>query len=141
MDKEQRFPRKVSRMRARRGYSRRRFKLADKTRELNARKKTPTDATSSKTPEGLLEARRAQELAEARKEAEKLREESRKRHAITEQAEEEAMGIVARASAFAWRRYCGIPPNQQDEMINWAEEQAPEDRQATEDVLDNDVRG
>ncbi len=58
--------------------------------------------------------------------------------AITEQAEEEAGGIVARAKAKAsamMAQVCGKSLINKM-MINWAEKQAPEDRQATEDALD-----
>ena len=108
-------------------------KLADKTRELNARgEDLQTREEALRASEGLLEARRAQELAEAREEAEKLREEARaEANAITEQAEEEAKGIIARAKAGLLRI-----PIINKMMISWAEKQEPEDRQATEDVLD-----
>ena len=108
-------------------------KLAEKTRELNARAEDlQTREETLRTSEGLLEARKAQELAEARKEAEKLREEARaEANAITEQAEEEAKGIIARAKAVLLRI-----PIINKMMISWAEKQEPEDRQATEDVLD-----
>lgn len=108
-------------------------KLTDKTRELNARAEDlQTREEALRASEGLLEARRAQELAEAREEAEKLREEARaEANAITEQAEEEAKGIIARAKAVLLRI-----PIINKMMISWAEKQEPEDRQATEDVLD-----
>lgn len=108
-------------------------KLADKTRELNTREEDlQTREETLRASEGLLEARRAQELAEAREEAEKLREEARaEANAITEQAEEEAKGIIARAKAVLLRI-----PIINKMMISWAEKQEPEDRQATEDVLD-----
>ena len=108
-------------------------KLADKTRELNLREEDlQTREEVLRASEGLLEARKAQELAEARKEAEKLRGEARaEANAITEQAEEEAKGIIARAKAVLRRI-----PLINKMMIGWAEKQAPEDRQATEDVLD-----
>lgn len=108
-------------------------KLADKTRELNTREEDlQTREEALRASEGLLEARRAQELAEAREEAEKLREEARaEANAITEQAEEEAKGIIARAKAVLLRI-----PIINKMMISWAEKQEPEDRQATEDVLD-----
>lgn len=115
-------------------------KLADKTRELNARGEdlqTREEALRAseealRASEGLLEARKAQELENARKEAEKLREEARaEANAITEQAEEEAKGIIARAKAVLLRI-----PIVNRMMIKWAERQEPEDRQATEDVLD-----
>ena len=108
-------------------------KLADKTRELNLRAEDLGEREEVlRASEGLLEARKAQELAEAREEAEKLREEARaEANAITEQAEEEAKGIIARAKAVLRRI-----PLINKMMIGWAEKQAPEDRQATEDVLD-----
>lgn len=108
-------------------------KLADKTRELNAREEALDGRDEAlRRSESASEARRAQELAEARKEAEKLREEARaEANAITEQAEEEAKGIIARAKAVLLRI-----PIVNRMMIKWAERQEPEDRQATEDVLD-----
>lgn len=108
-------------------------KLADKTRELNTREEDlQTREETLRASEGLLEARKAQELENARKEAEKLREEARaEANAITEQAEEEAKGIIARAKAVLLRI-----PIVNRMMIKWAERQEPEDRQATEDVLD-----
>lgn len=108
-------------------------KLADKTRELNARgEDLQMREEALRASEGLLEARKAQELENARKEAEKLREEARaEANAITEQAEEEAKGIIARAKAVLLRI-----PIVNRMMIKWAERQEPEDRQATEDVLD-----
>lgn len=108
-------------------------KLADKTREANARAEDLERREEAlRASEGLLEDRKAQELAEARKEAEKLREEARaEANAITEQAEEEAKGIIARAKAVLLRI-----PIINKMMISWAEKQEPEDRQATEDVLD-----
>lgn len=108
-------------------------KLADKTRELNLRAEDLDGREEAlERAEGLAEARRAQELENARKEAEKLREEARaEANAITEQAEEEAKGIIARAKAVLRRI-----PLINKMMIGWAEKQAPEDRQATEDVLD-----
>lgn len=119
-------------------------KLADKTRELNTREEDlQTREETLRASEGLLEARKAQELAEARKEAEKLREEARaEANAITEQAEEEAKGIIARATAYASelvekaKEKLKRIPLINKMMIGWAEKQEPEDRQATEDVLD-----
>lgn len=116
-------------------------KLADKTRELNAREEDLDGRDEAlRASEGLLEARKAQELAEARKEAEKLREEARaEANAITAQAEEEAEGIIARAKAKASAMMAQVLrkiPLINKMMINWAEKQEPEDRQATEDVLD-----
>ena len=116
-------------------------KLADKTRELNAREEDLDGRDEAlRRSESLSEARRAQELAETRKEAEKLREEARaEANAITEQAEEEAKGILSRAKAKASAMMAQVLrkiPLINKMMINWAEKQAPEDRQATEDVLD-----
>lgn len=119
-------------------------KLADKTQELNTREEDlQTREETLRASEGLLEARKAQELAEARKEAEKLREEARaEANAITEQAEEEAKGIIARATAYASelvekaKEKLKRIPLINKMMIGWAEKQEPEDRQATEDVLD-----
>ena len=107
-------------------------KLADKTRELNLR---------AEDLDGREEAlkRRAQELAEARKEAEQIKEDAR----------EEAKGIIARATAKASAMMAQAKemveqaketlkklPIVNKMMIGWAEKQEPEDRQATEDVLD-----
>lgn len=101
-------------------------KLADKTQEVNARAEDLERREEVlRASEGLLEARKAQELAEARKEA------RAEANAIIEQAEEEAKGIIARAKAVLRRI-----PLINKMMIGWAEKQAPEDRQATEDVLD-----
>lgn len=119
-------------------------KLADKTRELNLREEDLDGRDEAlRRSESLSEARRAQELAEARKEAEKLREEARaEANAITEQAEEEAKGIIARATAYASemvekaKEKLKRIPLINKMMISWAEKQEPEDRQATEDVLD-----
>ena len=119
-------------------------KLTDKTRELNARAEDlQTREEALRASEGLLEARKAQELAEARKEAEKLREEARaEANAITEQAEEEAKGILARAKAKASAiKAQALEVLQKIPLVNkmlvhWAEEQVPEDRKETENVLD-----
>lgn len=132
--KEQKLAERVQELRAREeAIAETTSKLADKTRELNLRAEDlQTREEALRASEGLLEARKAQELAEARKEAEKLREEARaEANAITEQAEEEAKGIIARAKAVLRRI-----PLINKMMIGWAEKQAPEDRQATEDVLD-----
>lgn len=142
MDKEQRLAERAQELREQEeAIAETASKLADKTRELNAREEDLDGRDEAlKRSEGLLEARRAQELAEARKEAEKLREEARaEANAITEQAEEEAKGIVARAKAKASAMMAQVLrkiPLINKMMINWAEKQAPEDRQATEDVLD-----
>ncbi len=115
-------------------------KLADKTRELNAREEDlQTREEALRASEGLLEARKAQELAEARKEAERIREDAR----------EEAKGIIARATAKASEMMAKASemveqakealrkiPLINKMMIGWAEKQEPEDRQATEDVID-----
>lgn len=108
-------------------------KLADKTRELNAREEDLDGRDEAlKRSESLSEARRAQELENARREAEQIKEDAREEaNAITEQAEEEAKGIIARAKAVLLRI-----PIINKMMISWAEKQEPEDRQATEDVLD-----
>ena len=126
-------------------------KLADKTRELNLRAEDLDGRDEAlRRSESVSEARRAQELAEARKEAEKLREEARaEANAITAQAEEEAKGIIARATAKASAMMAQAKemveqaketlrkiPLVNKMMIGWAEKQEPEDRQATEDVLD-----
>lgn len=119
-------------------------KLTDKTRELNLREEDlQTREEALRRSESLSEARRAQELENARKEAEKLREEARaEANAITEQAEEEAKGIIARATAYASelvekaKEKLKRIPLINKMMIGWAEKQEPEDRQATEDVLD-----
>lgn len=115
-------------------------KLADKTRELNLREEDLDGRDEAlKRSEGLLEARRAQELENARKEAEQIREDAR----------EEAKGIIARATAKASAMMAQAKemmtqaketlkklPIVNKMMIGWAEKQEPEDRQATEDVLD-----
>ena len=122
-------------------------KLADKTRELNARAEDlQTREEALRASEGLLEARRAQELENARKEAEQIKEDAR----------EEAKGIIARATAKASAMMAQAKemmtqakemveqaketlkklPIVNKMMIGWAEKQEPEDRQATEDVLD-----
>lgn len=115
-------------------------KLADKTRELNAREEDLDGRDEAlKRAEGLAEARRAQELENARQEAEQIRKDA---HA-------EAQGIVARATAKASAMMAQAKemveqaketlkkiPIVNKMMIGWAEKQEPEDRQATEDVLD-----
>lgn len=112
-------------------------KLAEHAKEIRGREEALRGA------EGLLEARKAQELAEARKEADKLREEARaEAKAITEQAEEEAKGILSRAKAKASamvaeaKEILNKIPIVNKMMIRWAEKQEPEDRQATEEVID-----
>lgn len=115
-------------------------KLAEKTRELNLKTEDLDGREEAlKRAEGLAEARRAQELENARKEAERIKEDAR----------EEAKGIIARATAKASAMMAQAKemveqaketlrkiPLINKMMINWAEKQAPEDRQATEDVLD-----
>lgn len=115
-------------------------KLADKTRELHLREEDLDGREEAlKRAEGLSEARRAQELENARKEAEQIREDAR----------EEAKGIIARATAKASEMMAKASemveqakealrkiPIVNRMMIKWAERQEPEDRQATEDVID-----
>ena len=122
-------------------------KLTDKTRELNLRAEDLDGREEAlKRAEGLAEARRAQELENARKEAERIREDAR----------EEAKGIIARATAKASEMMAKASemmakasemaeqakealrkiPIVNRMMIKWAERQEPEDRQATEDVID-----
>lgn len=97
-------------------------KLADKTRELNLREEDLDGRDEAlRRSESLSEARRAQELENARREAEQIKEDAR----------EEAKGIIARAKAVLRKI-----PLINKMMIGWAEKQEPEDRQATEDVLD-----
>lgn len=114
--------------------------LADKTRELNLRAEDLDGREEAlERAEGLAEARRAQELENARKEAERIREDAR----------EEAKGIIARATARASEMMAKASemveqakealrkiPLINKMMIGWAEKQEPEDRQATEDVID-----
>ncbi len=77
-------------------------------------------------------------MLKPRKEAEKLEEAKAKANAITNKLREEAKGIIARTkmktSAMMAQVLRKIPLINKM-MINWAK-QAPEDRQATEDVLD-----
>ena len=122
-------------------------KLAEKTRELNLKTEDLDGREEAlKRAEGLAEARRAQELENARKEAERIREDAR----------EEAKGIIARATAKASEMMTKASemmakasemveqakealrkiPIVNRMMIKWAERQEPEDRQATEDVID-----
>lgn len=104
-------------------------KLTDKTRELNLRAEDlQTREEALRASEGLLEARRAQELENARKEAERIKEDAR----------EEAKGIIARASEMVEKAKEVLRkiPLVNKMMISWAKKQEPEDRQATEDVLD-----
>lgn len=104
-------------------------KLADKTRELNLREEDlQTREEALRSSESLSEARRAQELENARKEAEQIKEDAR----------EEAKGIIARASEMVEKAKEVLRkiPLVNKMMISWAKKQEPEDRQATEDVLD-----
>lgn len=104
-------------------------KLADKTRELNARAEDlQTREEVLRRSESLSEARRAQELENARREAEQIKEDARA----------EAKGIIARASEMVEKAKEALRkiPLINKMMIGWAEKQEPEDRQATEDVLD-----
>lgn len=115
-------------------------KLADRTRELNQRAEDLGERERAlRASESLLEARRAQELENARQEAERIKEDAR----------EEAKGIIARATAKASEMMAKASemveqakealrkiPIVNRMMIKWAERQEPEDRQATEDVID-----
>ena len=104
-------------------------KLTDKTRELNARAEDLDGREEAlRRSESLSEARRAQELENARKEAEQIKEDAR----------EEAKGIIARASEMVEKAKEVLRkiPLVNKMMISWAKKQEPEDRQATEDVLD-----
>lgn len=148
MDKEQRLDERAQELRDREeAIAETASKLADKTRELSQREEDLDGRDEAlKRSEGLLEARRAQELENARKEAEQIREDAR----------EEAKGIIARATAKASAMMAQAKemmaqakemveqaketlkklPIVNKMMIGWAEKQEPEDRQATEDVLD-----
>ena len=111
-------------------------KLADKTRELNSREEDLDGRNEAlRRSESLSEARRAQELEKARREAEQIKEDAR----------EEAKGIIARASEMMAKASEMVEqakealrkiPIVNRMMIKWAERQEPEDRQATEDVID-----
>lgn len=104
-------------------------KLADKTRELNLRAEDlQTREEALRRSESVSEARRAQELENARREAEQIKEDAR----------EEAKGIIARASEMVEKAKEALRkiPLVNKMMIVWAGKQEPEDRQATEDVLD-----
>lgn len=111
-------------------------KLAEKTRELNLKTEDLDGREEAlKRAEGLSEARRAQELENARREAEQIKEDAR----------EEAKGIIARATEMMAKASEMVEqakealrkiPIVNRMMIKWAERQEPEDRQATEDVLD-----
>ena len=147
-DKEQRLAERAQELREQEeAIAETASKLADKTRELSQREEDLDGRDEAlKRSEGLLEARRAQELENARKEAEQIREDAR----------EEAKGIIARATAKASAMMAQAKemmaqakemieqaketlkklPIVNKMMIGWAEKQEPEDRQATEDVLD-----
>ena len=111
-------------------------KLADKTRELNLREEDLDGRDEAlKRSESLSEARRAQELENARREVEQIKEDAR----------EEAKGIIARATEMMAKASEMVEqakealrkiPIVNRMMIKWAERQEPEDRQATEDVID-----
>ena len=141
MDKEQRLAEQAQELRERdEAIVETASKLTDKTRELNARAEDLDGREEAlRRSESLSEARRAQELAEARKEAERIKEDAR----------EEAKGIIARATAKASEMMAKASemveqakealrkiPIVNRMMIKWAERQEPEDRQATEDVID-----
>lgn len=141
MDKEQRLAERAQELREREdAIAETANKLADKTRELNLRAEDLDGREEAlKRAEGLAEARRAQELENARKEAERIKEDAR----------EEAKGIIARATAKASEMMAKASemveqakealrkiPIVNRMMIKWAERQEPEDRQATEDVID-----
>lgn len=148
MDKEQRLAERAQELREQgEAIAETANKLADKTRELNLRAEDLDGREEAlKRAEGLAEARRAQELENARKEAERIKEDAR----------EEAKGIIARATAKASEMTAKASemmakasemveqakealrkiPIVNRMMIKWAERQEPEDRQATEDVID-----
>ena len=130
MDKEQRLAERAQELREQEeAIAETANKLADKTRELNLRAEDLDGREEAlKRAEGLAEARRAQELENARKEAERIKEDAR----------EEAKGIIARASEMVEKAKEVLRkiPLVNKMMISWAKKQEPEDRQATEDVLD-----
>lgn len=130
MDKEQRLAERAQELREQEeAIAETVNKLADKTRELNVRTEDLDGREEAlKRAEGLAEARRAQELENARKEAEQIKEDAR----------EEAKGIIARASEMVEKAKEVLRkiPLVNKMMISWAKKQEPEDRQATEDVLD-----
>lgn len=141
MDKEQRLAERAQELREQEeAIAETANKLADKTRELNLRAEDLDGREEAlKRAEGLAEARRAQELENARKEAERIKEDAR----------EEAKGIIAWATAKASEMTAKASemveqakealrkiPIVNRMMIKWAERQEPEDRQATEDVID-----
>lgn len=128
--KEQKLAERVQELRAQEeAIAETASKLADKTRELNAKAEDLDEREEAlRRSESLLEARRAQELENARREAEQIKEDAR----------EEAKGIIARASEMVEKAKEALRkiPLINKMMIGWAEKQEPEDRQATEDVLD-----
>ena len=130
LDKEQRLAERAQELREQEeAIAETANKLADKTRELNLRAEDLDGREEAlRRSESASEARRAQELAEARKEAEQIREDAR----------EEAKGIIARASEMVEKAKEVLRkiPLVNKMMISWAKKQEPEDRQATEDVLD-----
>ena len=130
MDKEQRLAERAQELREQEeAIAETASKLADKTRELNLRAEDLDGREEAlKRSESLSEARRAQELENARKEAEQIKEDAR----------EEAKGIIARASEMVEKAKEVLRkiPLVNKMMISWAKKQEPEDRQATEDVLD-----
>lgn len=130
MDKKQRLAERAQELREQEeAIAETTNKLADKTRELNLRAEDLDGREEAlKRAEGLVEARRAQELENARKEAERIKEDAR----------EEAKGIIARASEMVEKAKEVLRkiPLVNKMMISWAKKQEPEDRQATEDVLD-----
>lgn len=141
MDKERRLAERAQELREQEeAIAETANKLADKTRELNLRAEDLDGREEAlERAEGLAEARRAQELENARKEAERIKEDAR----------EEAKGIIARATAKASEMMAKASemveqakealrkiPIVNRMMIKWAERQEPEDRQATEDVID-----
>lgn len=130
VDKEQRLAERAQELRGQEeAIAETANKLADKTRELNLRAEDLDGREEAlKRAEGLAEARRAQELENARKEAERIKEDAR----------EEAKGIIARASEMVEKAKEVLRkiPLVNKMMISWAKKQEPEDRQATEDVLD-----
>lgn len=133
-DKEQKLAERVQELRGQEeAIAETANKLADRTRELNQRAEDLGERERAlRASESLLEARKAQELAEARKEAEN----------VLNEAREEAKGIIARATARASemmeraKETLKKIPLINKMMVRWAEEQAPEDRKETEDVLD-----
>jgi hypothetical protein len=114
--------------------------LAEKTRELNLRAEDLDGREEAlKRAEGLAEARRAQELENARKEAEQIKEDAREEaKGIIASAKAKASEMMAKASEMVEQAKEALRkiPLINKMMIGWAEKQEPEDRQATEDVID-----